>query len=163
MLKPKYLGLLGLLGVAGVLALALFIFFPSLPDPNCATLMVHTADDVAIPLPTNCDQTITVPMDEMVKYLENERISRGLIFKRWITCKVSGQARGASFTFDRDPRWLHSYAPRTYQFRRTVIILPYAQPVPEGSPVVGEGCLMPWRRCVSQIAGQCGGRFSVWK
>lgn len=56
-----------------------------------------------------------------------------------------------------------SYAPRTYQFRRTVIILPYAQSVPKGSTVVAEVCLMPWRRYVSQIAGQCAGKFAAWK
>jgi hypothetical protein len=62
-----------------------------LPDPNRATLMVHPPDDVAIPLPTHCDPTRTVPTDEMVKYLENERISRGLIFKGWSSSRSQFQ------------------------------------------------------------------------
>jgi hypothetical protein len=52
---------------------------------------------------------------------------------------------------------------KAYQFRRTVIILPYAQPVPKGSSVVAEVCLMPWRKYISQIVGQCNGKFTVWK
>jgi hypothetical protein len=161
MLKPKHLGLLGLLVVTGVLALILFIFFPSLPDPKCVGLLARTESDVVIPLPANCTQATDVPPDDMVKYLENERNTRGLIFKKWITCKTPTPTPG--FAFERDPRWLPSYVPRTYQFRRTVIILPYAQPVPEGSSVVAEVCLMPWRKYVSQIAGQCDGKFTVWK
>ncbi|MGB9434196.1 MAG: hypothetical protein WBQ89_18270 [Candidatus Acidiferrum sp.] len=163
MLKPKHLGLLGLLIVSGVLALILLIFFPSLPDPKCVGFLARTESDVVIPLPANCTQTTDVPPDDMVKYLENERSRRGLIFKKWITCKTPNQTPTPGFAFERDPRWLPSYVPRTYQFRRTVIILPYAQPVPEESSVVAEVCLMPWRRYVSQIAGQCDGKFTVWK
>jgi hypothetical protein len=163
MLKPKYLGLLGLLVVAGALALTVFIFFPTLPDPKCAALLAQSESDVTIPLPGNCIQTKEVLPDNMVKYLENERKRRGLIFKQWITCKTPDQTANPRFPFERDPRWLPSYVPGTYQFRRTVVILPYALPVPQGSPVVAEVCLMPWRRYVSQIAGQCDGKFSVWK
>ena len=163
MLKAKDLGLLGLLVVAGVLALILFIFFPSLPDPKCAALLARPESDVDISLPANYIQTTDVPRDDVVKYLENERNTRGLISKKWITCKTPNQTPTPGFAFERDPRWLPSYVPRTYQFRRTVIILPYAQPVPKGSSVVAEVCLMPWRRYVSQIAGQCAGKFTVWK
>ena len=163
MLKPKHLGLLGLLVVTGVLALILFIFLPSLPDPKCVGLLARTESDVVIPLPANCTQATDVPTDDMVKYLENERNKRGLIFKKWITCKTPSQTPTPDFAFEGDPRWLPSYVPRTYQFRRTVILLPYAQPVPEGSSVVAEVCLMPWRKYVSQIAGQCDGKFTVWK
>ncbi len=162
MLKPKHLGLLGLLVVAGVLALILFICFPSLPDPKCAALLAHPAIDVTIPLPANCIQTTEASADNMVKYLENERNRRGLIFKKWVICKTPSQTATPGLAFERDPRWLPSYVPGTYQFRRTVIIVPYALPVPEGSPVVAEVCLMPRRRYVSQIAGQCDGKFSVW-
>jgi len=163
MLKPKHLGLLGLLVVAGVLALILFICFPSLPDPKCAALLAHPENDVTIPLPANCIQTTKASADNMVKYLENERNRRGLIFKKWVICKTPSQTATPGFAFERDPRWLPSYVPGTYQFRRTVIILPHALPVPEGSPVVAEVCLMPRRRYVSQIAGQCDGKFAVWK
>jgi hypothetical protein len=163
MLKAKHFGLLGMLVVAGVLALILFIFFPSLPDPKCTAFLVRPESDADIPLPANCILTTDVPPDDLVKYLKNERNRRGLIFKKWITCKTPNQTPTPGFAFERDPRWLPSYVPGTYQFRRTVIILPYAQPVPEGSSVVAEVCLMPWRKYVSQIAGQCDGKFTVWK
>jgi len=161
--KPKHLGLLVLLVVAGVLALIVFVFFPTLPDPMCAGLLAHPESDVTIPLPANCIQTTDVAIDNMVKYLESERKRRGLIFKQWITCKTRSQTANPGFPFERDQRWLPSYVPGTYQFRRTVVILPDAPPVPQGSPVVAEVCLMPWRRYVSQITGQCDGKFSVWK
>ena len=82
MLTPKHLGLLGLPVVAGVLALILFIFFPSFPDPKCAALLAQPENDVTIPLPGNCIQTTEAPPDIMVKYLEHERNRRGLIFKK---------------------------------------------------------------------------------
>jgi hypothetical protein len=163
MLKPKHLGLLGLLVLAGVLALILFVFFPYLPDPKCAALLARSENDVTIPLAANCIQTTEAPPVNMLKYLENERNRRGLIFKKWVICKTPSQTATPGFAFERDPRWLPSYVPGTYQFRRTVIILPYALAVPEGSPVVAEVCLMPRRRYVSQISGQCDGKFAVWK
>lgn len=112
---------------------------------------------------SHCFQVTEVPPDNMVKYLENERNRRGLVFKKWITCKTASQTATPSFALEQDPRWLPSYVPGTCQFRRTVVILPHARPVPEGSPVVAEVCLMPRRRYVSEIAGQCDGKFSVWK
>jgi hypothetical protein len=163
MLKAKHLSLLGLLVGAGVLALILFIFFPSLPDPKCAALLARPENDVTIPLPANCIQTTEAPADNMMKYLENERNRRGLIFVKWVICKTPSQTATPGFAFERDPRWLPSYVPGTYQFRRTVIILPHALRSPEGSPVAAEMCLMPRRMYVSQIAGQCDSKFAVWK
>jgi hypothetical protein len=163
MIKAKHSGLLGLLVVAGVLALILFIFLRSLQDLKCAALLVRPESDADVPIPVTCIQTTDVPPDEMVKYLETERNRRGLILKKWISCKTSNQTPTFAFAFERDPRWLPSYVPSAYQFRRTVIILPYAQPVPKGSSVVAEVCLMPWRKYISQIVGQCDGKFTVWK
>jgi hypothetical protein len=62
-----------------------------------------------------------------------------------------------------DSHWLPSYVPGTYQFRRTVIIVPYAQPTPQRSPVIAEVCLMPWGKYFSQLAGQCNGKYKVWR
>ena len=163
MTKPKHLGLLGLIVVAGVLALILFIFFPSLPDPKCAPLLMRPESDVAIPLPDNCMLTTDAAADQVVKYLENERKQRGLVFKAWIHCNPSSQTQTTEFAFTHDPRWLPSYVPGAYQFRQTVILYRYAPPIPQASAVVGEVYLMPRRRYVSQIAGQCDGKFSVWK
>jgi len=96
----------------------------------------------------------------MKKYLERERLARKLIFKEWIACQgvpVSGS------TFADDPRWLPSYVPGAFQFRRTVIIVPYARSVPQGSEVVAEVCLMSWRKYLRQIAWEDDGKFSVWE
>jgi hypothetical protein len=67
------------------------------------------------------------------------------------------------FDFVRDSRWLPSYVPQTYEFRRTVIILPYSRVTAGPSSVVAMVCLMPMRKYVSLIAGQCDGKFAVWK
>jgi hypothetical protein len=112
MIKAKHSGLLGLLVVAGVLALILFIFLRSLQDLKCAALLVRPESDAVVPIPANCIQTTDVPPDEMVKYLETERNRRGLILKKWITCKTSNQTPTFAFAFERDPRWLPSYVPR---------------------------------------------------
>ena len=113
MLRPKHFGLLGLLVVTGVLALILFLFFPSLSNPRCVALLARPESDVVIPLPANCIQATDAPSDDMVKYLENERNRRGLIFKKWITCKAPNQTTTPGFAFERDPHWLPSYVPRT--------------------------------------------------
>ena len=158
MTKP--LRLLGGLLIVGMLAVVLLILFPSLPDPTCAALLVRSESDVPIPLPASCVRSRDVAADNMVKYLEKERNGRGLIFKEWITC---AEVPAGGFAFMNDPHWLPSYVPGTYQFRRTVIIVSYAQPTPQGSPVIAEVCLMPCRRYVSQLAGQCDGKYSVWR
>lgn len=111
MLRPKHLGRLGLVAVTCVLALILFIFFPSLPDPKCIALLAHRESDVIIPLPANCIQTTDVPQDDSVKFLENERKRRGLVFKAWIICKPPNEAEATDFAFIHDPRWLPSYFP----------------------------------------------------
>lgn len=148
----------------GVLILISWFFFPLWPpDLRCAILAALPEEDAAIPLPTNRTQSIESQADDMVRYLERERQQRGLIFKKWIICRASSQMPSPVLNFDHDTRWLASYEPLTYQFRRTVVILPYAQPIPQGSPVVAEVCLMPRRRYISQIAGQCNGKFAVWK
>jgi hypothetical protein len=143
-----------------VLVIGVLILFPSLPDPTCASLIVGSEKEIPITLPATCDRVSAVDPDTMVKYLENERNRRGLTFSHWIICT---EAPTGGFAFMDDPHWLPSYVPGTYQYRRTVVIVPYAQPIPKGSQVVGEVCLMPWRKYIRQIAGQCNGKFSAWK
>lgn len=143
-----------------VLVIGVLILFPSLPDPTCASLIVRSEKEVTIPLPANCARVSAADPDTMAKYLEDERNRRGLTFSQWIICN---EAPTGGFAFMDDPLWLPSYVPGTYQYRRTVVIVPYAQPIPKGSQVVGEVCLMPWRKYIRQIAGQCNGKFSVWK
>lgn len=156
--KPLYL-LAGLLVVC-VLAVGVLILFPSLPDPTCASLLARSEEEMVISLPASCARSRTAASDDMVKYLEHERNGRGLLFHEWITCR---EVPAGGFAFMNDPHWLPSYVPGTYQFRRTVIIVPYAHPVPQGSSIVAEVCLMPWRNYILQIVGKCDGKFSVWK
>jgi hypothetical protein len=133
--------------------LLLFLRSPSAP-------LLTRSEASSIPVPANCALTRNVAPDEMEKYLERERFARNLIFKEWITCQG---VPVAGFRFADDPRWLPSYVPGTFQFRRTVIIVPTAPPLPQGSRVVAEVCVMPWRQYLRQIAGQPNGKFSVWK
>ena len=163
--RPAYLRLLGGLFVGGLLLVIIFWNFNSHwpPDPRCADLLAISDRDVAIPLPPNCVESSEAPPDAMVKYLDNERKQRGLVFRTWIICKSSGAASKPPLDFEQDPRWLPSYRPLTYQFRRTVVILPYGQSALGESPVAAEVCLIPKQRYASQIAGECDGKFALWK
>jgi hypothetical protein len=156
--------LLLLLGGLLLIGAALLFLPPGLREiPSCAALLARSAGDVSIPLPPNCMRKGELPMDEMAKYLDNDRKRRGLDFKEWIICSEVGPTTYAGFAFLHDRHWLPSYVPGTYQYRRTVIIVPYAPPAPKGSPVVTEIGLMPWRRYFFQITGDCNGKYSVWK
>jgi hypothetical protein len=155
--------LLGWLSAAVILIVGGRIVFPLLSEPACTLLLAGSAGEVEVPLPNHCSETDNIHPDNMVRYLENDRDERNLVFKKWIVCDPPMRAPGTQFAFESDPRWLPSYIPLTYQFRRTVVVLPYARPIPQGSRVVGEVCLMPWRKYASLIAGQCNGKFSVWK
>jgi hypothetical protein len=157
--KATYVWLLVVLLVSGTLGLIVLAFSGYL----CPTLLMRSTRQEAVALPPDCQMSANVQTDDMVRYLENERVKRPLIFKRWITCKQAVQVPPMEFAFLRDPRWLPSYVPGTYQFRRTVILVPYSYRGPKGSPVVAEVCLMGWGKYILQIAGQCGGKFSVWK
>jgi hypothetical protein len=133
--------------------LLLFLRSPS-------ALLLTESEAVSIPVPPNCALTRDVAPDAMEKYLARERSTRNLIFKEWITCQG---VPVAGLTWADDPRWLPSYMPGTFQFRRVVILVPHAQPIPEGSEVVAEVCVLPWRQYLRQIAWEYNGKFSVWK
>jgi len=143
-----------------VLGMGTLIIFPALPDPTSVSLIVRSTGEIAIPLPAGCARVASVDFDAMARYLEDERNRRGLIAHQWITCKELSKE---SLQFVNDTHWLPSYVPGTYQYRRTVIIVPYAQPVPQGSPIIAEVCLMPWPKYIRQIAGEGTGKYSVWK
>jgi hypothetical protein len=139
--------------------LLLFFAFVWPLDASCIHLLL-TDDRADIPVPAGCAQNAEAVPDEMVKYLEHERQQRGLLFRAWITCQ--GESARSALNFGHTPEWLPSYVPKAYQFRRMVVILPYGDLVPQGSPVVGEICLMPRLKYVSMIRGQCNGKFAVW-
>lgn len=157
-MKPLRLAA-GFIGLC-FLALGALILLPSLPDPTCTALLERSLGGVAIPLPANCVLVPNAAPDDMVKYLDHERSSRGLVFRQWITCEM---VPAGGFAFMNDPHWLPSYVPGTYQYRRTVIIVPYAHSLHQESPVVGEICLLPWRRYIRQVAGQCDVKYAIWK
>jgi hypothetical protein len=163
--RPAYLRLFGGLFVTGLLLVIILGNFFSRwsPDPRCADLLAISDQDVAIPLPPNCIETSEATPDPLVKYLDNERERRGLVFKKWIICKLSGAASKPALDFQQDQRWLPSYEPLTYQFRRTVVILPCGQSALGESPVAAQVCSIPKQKYAAQIAGQCDGKFALWK
>ena len=146
----------------GLVALGTWMFFPALSEPSCTILLARSVGEARISLPDHCVEAGDAPFDNVVRYLETERKRRGLTFQNWIVCDVPLQTVESEFTFQGDVRWLPTYVPRAYQFRRTVVLLPYSQSV-ERSRVAAEVCLMPWRRYASQIAKRCGKEFSIWK
>jgi hypothetical protein len=162
--KKKLLRIIAGLLVFGLIILALSVFFPALPDLTCAAVLTHSIRDVPIPLPENCVLTRDVPRDNMVEYLAADRIRRNLVHRSWVICESVTSGLGFWHNFESDTRWLPSYVPGTYEFRRTVIIVPhrYSHPIPR-STVVAEVTLLPWSRYLSQIAGQCDGKYSVWR
>jgi hypothetical protein len=122
------------LAAVGILAIAFFVAFPDLTASSCIPLLLHSIGEETIPIPAHCRQTADVPPDRMTGYLEQNR--RGLIHKAWITCEDASRTAGLNFVNgrDSDPRWFPSDVPRTYQFRRTILIFPYANPVPQDLP-----------------------------
>ncbi len=149
--------------LAGVLILVIAPLYSFRIDPRCSVLLTLSRNDVSVPLPENCVETAEAPADKMVQYLEGQRRRRQFIFKSWIVCKGSVQVPVQRFSFENDPHWLPSYNCCAYQFRRTVIILPEDMELKKGSPVAGEVTIMPWRRYMQIIAGECQGKFSVWR
>ena len=92
---------------------------------RCPSLLARSMGVEDIPLPRNCSQTPNVTADNILKHLEQERTERGLVFHEWIVCR---EVPAGGLAFMNDPHWLPSYVPGTYQFRRTVIIVPYPHP-----------------------------------
>jgi hypothetical protein len=154
------LHLIGAILIVGSLALAILVLFPSVQATTYAAMLVRSDRDAPIALPANCSRSEAAVADDMVSYLEKEQNSRGLIFKEWIVCR---EIPPGGFAFVNDPRWLPSYVPGTYQFRRTVIIVPVGPATPQGSPVFAEICRMPWRKYFSQVVGGLDGKYAVWK
>ena len=145
-----------------VMIIMLHLSRPSL-EPGCTDLIKGSDGLTAVSLPPGCELRDNVPPDDRVRYLDSERKWRGLFFEKWIVCDGRSGASTPKLPLERDPHWLPSYVPRTYQFRRTVVVLPYGQAILKASPVRGEICLMPERKYISLISGKCESKFSVWK
>jgi hypothetical protein len=150
--------------VLGIVSAMIWIFFPALLEPSCAMLLFQSGEHVAIHLPSNCAERADLPIDATISYFEQERKSRGLVQHSWILCDGPLQPATEKITATLGRQWLATYKPSAFQYRRMVIIFPFAQPMPTGSSrIVGEICLVPWRHYVSQIAGECNGKFAIWK
>jgi hypothetical protein len=147
--------------ICGVWLLGAWIALPGLFEPKCLSLLHNFPSLVQPPLPAGCAEVSEASSDDMVKYLEHEREERGLIFEKWIACTLPTDSSKPIFPFEPDSRWLPSYVPGTYQFRRTVVIISYARPVPTASRVVAEVCLVPWTRYVHDIGGKCDGNSGM--
>ena len=159
--RPLLLVLLVIVVLAG---LGIWFYpYPSPPGSGCAGIIKGSNGMAAISLPPGCELRDTVPPDDSACYLESERKRRGLVFEKWIVCDGSSRTSTSGFALERDPHWLPSYVPLTYQFRRTVVVLPYGQVILKGSSVKGAVCLVPEREYISLISGQCNDKFSVWK
>lgn len=150
-------------GVLGALLALVVLAFCLLPvDPRCVPLIIRSFRDVQIPLPQGCTSTTDPFEGETIQWLEDDRKSRGLIFKSRIVCTPREADGTRRFDLLNDPRWLPGYVPQTYQFRRTVVIFPTKKGVAPNSPVVAEVVLVPWTRYLSQISRECKGKFSMW-
>jgi hypothetical protein len=160
-LKSRYL--LAALLVGAGMAAALLLLYLRLIDFRCVSLLAHSAGEAYISLPAGCIETTNAPSDSVVEYLRNDSSGRGFLLRRWIMCDDAIQASKVRFVFEQDPRWLPSYVPDGYQFRRTVVVFPHSKPVPEASRVAAAVGLVPWRRYVLQVGGQCATKLSVWK
>lgn len=129
--------------------------------PECAALLAP--GEAPMLLPANCRERARPAADEWKKYFDSERNKRGLKHQAWISCASISDAQAWVKTIDGDGRWLPSYVPGTYQWRRIVILLPYGTRGSAGSDVIAEVCSVPWTRYIRQISGECNGKFSVWK
>jgi hypothetical protein len=148
----------------GAIFAIVWIFFPALLDPGCVVLLAHSRADVKISLPPYCVEKADVPGDAATNYFEREHKSRGLVHHSWILCDVPREPATRTISATLGPQWLPSYVPSAFQYRRAVVIFPFAQPLPAGtSRIIGEVCLVSWRRYISQIAGQCNHKFALWK
>ncbi|HEY2548881.1 MAG TPA: hypothetical protein VGI46_22590 [Candidatus Acidoferrum sp.] len=156
--------------VFAFLGVALFlIWFPF--ERSCISLLA--AGEPPMMLPEECALSEAAPTGQILEKLEAERNRRGLRHQSWIACASPASAQLWLKKIDADPRWLPSYEPGRYEWRRTVIVLgsgPSAtgknSPSPSstaGARVTAEVCLMPTWRYFQLIRGQCDAKFAVWK
>jgi len=156
--KPRWRGWIVFAGA--ILAVTLIVVvFPI--ERSCVSLLA--AGEPPMMLPKDCTLERIPPSEQRFENLEAERLQRGLKREGWIECAPTANARAWLNSLETDRRWLPSYVPGAYEWRRTVIVVGGGPASATGTQVIGEVCLMPWRRYIQLIRGECGGKFAVWK
>jgi hypothetical protein len=145
--------------VVGFLLAAVWYFWPVISSPECAPLMFRNS---SVEIPPGCSEVANVGDDSLKVQFAREREQRGVVFRKWIVCKVADSIEGPTLAFTRNRRWMETYVPTAFQFRRTaVIFLPGS--VNGRSDVFAEVCEMPWRRYAQLVSGECHGKFAAWE
>jgi hypothetical protein len=135
--KPKWGTRIAWILIVGAI-LGIGIVYLGFPERACWSLL---GEGVApIPLPVDCTVTGRPPTGQSLGSFEEERRVRGLNHQSWIACAGTQEWVRAIST---DRRWLPSYVPGTYQWRRTVIVLARAPSDSAGPQAIAEICLVP--------------------
>jgi hypothetical protein len=159
--KPKKRGaIVWILLLGAILTITVFLFTPRV-ESGCSSLLEQR--DAPMFLPTDCTITERAPTGDTLGRLEAERSKRGLSHQGWIECASPLGAREWIRAMEADRRWLPSYVPGTYQWRRTIVVWGGGSRNSVGPRVVAEVCVMPRWRYIQQIRGECDGKFAVWK
>jgi hypothetical protein len=140
--------------------IAVFLF-PAFVEPGCSSLLEQR--DAPMFLPTDCTLTRKAPTGDALGRFEAERRKHGLSQQGWIECRSAVGAEEWVRAMEADRRWFPSYVPGTYQWRRTIVVLGGHSLNSVGPQVIAEICVMPRRRYLQQIRGECDGKFAVWK
>jgi len=161
--KPKRRGVIGgILLLGALLAITMFLFMPwPFIERGCSFLLEQR--DAPLFLATDCTLTEKAPIGDALGRFEADRRKRGLGHQNWIACASAVGAQEWLRAMEADRRWLPSYVPGTYQWRRTVVVLAGRFANSAGPQVIAEVCGMPRWPYIQQIRGECDGKFAVWK
>jgi hypothetical protein len=149
-----------ILTVCLVLGIAAFLLTPFI-EQDCTSLL--TQSEAPMMLPPGCKVTVGAHAERGLENFDAERRTRGLEHESWIECASAADGQAWLGGLEANRRWLPSYVPGTYQWRRTVIVVSHASSNFPETHVIAEVCFMPRWRYIQQIRGQCDGKFAVWK
>jgi hypothetical protein len=142
--------------ILGVVLLAAFSTCGSL-----IALDLLPLGDVQFPVPVDCTNVSDAPPAAVLDFMEKRRTLEGLSLVRVITCKTHQSSAAVEEGIDNDHRWLPSYVPGPYQYRRYVAV-PAVLETLNGTLVVVELCKKSRRRYYRQIVGNCE-KYSIWR
>lgn len=117
--------------------------------------------DVQFPVPSDCVPVSEAPPASVLEFMEKRRTSERLDLVKVATCRTHQSVEAVWQRINDDHRWLPSYLPGPYQYRRFVV-LPATFETPNGTEVVVELCTKSRWRYYEQIVGDCE-KFAVWK
>jgi len=134
------------------------------PFWKCRSLIASDflpSSTVEFPVPLDCINVSDAPPPGVLKFMEKRRTLERLSLVSVTTCRTHQSAEAVWKGIDDEHRWLPSYLPGPYQYRRYVAI-PATLNTPNGTLVVVELCKRSRWRYYEQIAGDCG-KFAIWK